>query len=150
MRAVAFASIVLCLLLAAQLEASPSYLHVSNAWVNEAPPGVGMNAAYMLIENPTGQTVMLNKIDSPDYEHVEIHRSILVDGTASMQLLTEVEITAGGRLEFSPGNYHLMLFNPRKQFHTGDMVSFILYFADELQINVDAQVKKLTLDHNHH
>lgn len=43
---------------------------------------------------------------------VELHRTELTDGTASMNQLEEVEIPAGERVAFRPGETHLMLVVP--------------------------------------
>lgn len=149
MRAGFLIAIVFCLLPAMHLYANPLAIRVADAWVSEAPPTVSINAAYLLIENSTEQSITLKQIDSPDFERIEMHRSILTEGTAKMELQPQVEIAAFNQFQFSPGNYHLMLFNPRKQLRAGDFTSFTLHFSGGIQIDVEAAVKRLQPDHSH-
>ena len=149
MRFKIISAVCLCLLSGMSLFADSPTIRVSNAWVNEAPPTVNINAAYLSIENTTDQIIILNEIESPDFERIEIHRSIVSDDTARMQLQTLVNIAANAQFRFAPGGYHLMLFNPGKPLHAGDMTSFTLHFSGEIQITVDAEIKRLKLDHSH-
>jgi periplasmic copper chaperone A len=142
--------LVLCLLSAMQSYAGSAAIHVTEAWVSEAPPTISINAAYLLIENRSDQSISLLKVDSPDFERIEMHRSVLSEGIARMQLQTQVDIAAKGQLQFAPGDYHLMLFNPHKRLRAGDFTVLTLYFSDGTQIAVDAEVKRLQPDHSHH
>lgn len=149
MRAGFLIAIVICLLPVMHVNANPLAIRVADAWVSEAPPAVSVNAAYLLIENSTDQSITLQHIDSPDYERVEMHHSILTEGTARMELQSQVEIAAFQQFQFAPGDYHLMLFNPRKQLRAGDHTSFTLHFSGGIQIDVEAVVKRLQMNHSH-
>lgn len=142
-------AIIFYLLPAVQVNANSLAIRVADAWISEAPPAAGIHAAYLLIENSTAQIITLWQIDSPDFERVEIHRSILKQGMARMELQPQVEIAAFAQFQFSPGDYHLMLFNPRKQLRAGDHTSFTLHFSDGIQIDVEAEVKRLQPNHSH-
>ena len=130
--------------------ANPDVIKITDVWINEAPPVSMINAAYLLIANTGNQNMTLNKVSSPDYERIEIHRSVINDGRALMQMHTQLEIKANNRLQFTPGDFHLMLFNPGKLMRAGDTTSLTFHFSDGRQITVDAKVKNLKLENTHH
>jgi copper(I)-binding protein len=133
----------------AQLSTDTSIIEVTNAWISESPPSVRVNAAYMLIKNTSDQDIVLNKVESPDFERVEMHRSKIREDTAHMELQGQLEITANSQLHFKPGDYHLMLFNPARSMRVGAMSTLILYLSGGRQIEVDVIVKKLNLEQSH-
>lgn len=142
--------LALCLLSTTQSYAGSAAIDVTEAWISEAPPSISINAAYLLIENHSDRSISLLKVDSPDFERIEIHRSVLSEGIANMQLQTQMDIAANGQVQFAPGNYHLMLFNPHKPLRAGDFTALTLHFSDGIHISVDAEVKRLQLDHSYH
>jgi copper(I)-binding protein len=150
MRGYFIMSVVISLLASMPTYADPSAVLIKGAWINEAPPTININAAYLLIENNTDKTIFITKVESPDYERIEIHRSILVNGLAKMELQTQLGIEAKSQLQFTPGGYHLMLFNPGKLMHAGEMTSLIVSLSDEITISVEATVKKIDLDNSSH
>ena len=133
-----------------QVPAGQASLQVSEAWISEAPPGISVNAAYLVIENTGKRPVALERVTSPDYERIEMHRSFLDQGQARMRLQASVTIAAGSTLRFVPGDYHLMLFRPGRPMRIGDSTSLTLEFSDASQLTVSAEVRKLQPDHGHH
>ncbi len=140
----------LCLLTTVTVNAAEKTVIVSNAWISEAPPTVNINAGYLIIDNPLAQPITLSRVESEDFERIEIHRSMLSEGSAKMELQTQIEIPGHSTFEFSPGDYHLMLFEPLRKLRSGMLSSFILHFSGEKQIEVVAEVKRLKLDNSHH
>lgn len=132
------------------LSANPESIQISDVWISETPPGVNKNAAYLRIENISNESIFLETVSSPDFERVEIHRSMIKDGKASMQLQVQVEIKANSVFHFSPGDYHLMLFKPAKRMRSGDVSSLCFDFLTAGKFTVDAEVKKLQSEHAHH
>jgi periplasmic copper chaperone A len=130
--------------------ASAESIQLSDAWVSEAPPGVNVNAAFLKIYNTGDKSVILNAVSSPDFKKVEMHRSLVAEGNASMQLQSQLEIKAASVFSFEPGDYHLMLFKPQTKLSEGDTTTLILHFASGSEISVNAEVRKLQLDHQHH
>jgi hypothetical protein len=115
---------------------------VRDAWVREAPPGASMMAAYLVIENPGDKDLTLVSVDSPDFAHVMMHRSVTVDGVARMQHQHSIAIPAHGSVALEPGGYHLMMPAPEKRLTAGDKVGFVLHFADRTRLPVTAEVRK--------
>ncbi len=118
-----------------------SSINVTNAWVREAPPSARMLAAYMTIENSGDEERVLSAVTSPDFGHVMLHKSEVVDGVARMSHVGELAIPAQGRLELAPGSYHLMMPAPKERLTEGDQVTFELVFGDD-RLSVQADVRK--------
>ena len=94
--------------------------------------------------------MVLQNVTSPDYKRGEMHLSFEDEGIARMQLQSEIEIAANAEFEFAPGAYHVMLFGPTRKIQIGESVHLILQFAGEVQISVNAEVKRLTLEQSQH
>jgi periplasmic copper chaperone A len=132
------------------LSANPDSIQIRDVWISETPPGVTKNAAYLEIENTGNETIILQSVDSPDFERVEIHRSVVKDDKVRMQFQSEVEIEPNSIFQFSPGDFHLMLIKPSKRMRSGDMSSLNLNFLTAGKFTVNAEVKKLQSEHTHH
>ncbi len=122
---------------------------ITNAWVNESPPTVRVNAGYFKIENHENFPMTLIRVTSTDYERVEIHRSIVSNGIAKMELQNSVNIPENSRLIFSPGDYHLMLYQAIKPLKAGELVSLLLHFEDGIVIPVTAEIRRFQGQHQH-
>lgn len=127
-------------------------LEAQSAWVQEAPPGAAVMAAYMIIRNPGAQAQTLVSAASPDFAAAEIHSSRIVNGTASMTQLKDLTIPPQGQQVFAPGGAHLMLMQPRRALRAGDMVRLRLHFnnANTLDITVPVTHAPPGNDHHHH
>jgi copper(I)-binding protein len=93
------------------------------AWVREGPPNAGALAGYVTITNHTDKDRTLVKAKSEQFNVVEIHRTIVVDGVAKMRRQKDLPIPAGDSLILEPGSYHLMLMTPKKVFKANDEVT---------------------------
>jgi len=128
-------------------------INISNIWISEAPPTVSILAAYANIQNNTTETKTLISISSPVFSRVEIHLSKITDDIATMEKQTSLTIPAENSVELSPGNYHLMLFNPETPLTAGDKATLIFTFSDGHSMSVQATVEKRNSnghDHHHH
>jgi periplasmic copper chaperone A len=136
-----FVGLILALTLihAASEEAGVS---VRDAWIREAPPGVGVMAGYMELRNNTSRPQVLVAASSSGFESVTIHRTIIKDGIAGMAHASQVELTRNGILIFAPGGYHLMLMNPKRTLRAGDPVVINLEFRGGLVLRVAFEVRK--------
>src|SRR5690242_16846496 len=98
----------LTLLLATLLVVATAYadgpsVRARHVWIRVSPPGVGVDAGYLTLENLTGKPLDLQKVASPDFESVEIHQSIEKDGVESMQELSKLALPVKGGVDFKPG-----------------------------------------------
>lgn len=117
-------------------------VQVENAWVREAPPGARMLAAYLTLNNPGEQDLVLVEVQSTAFKHVMLHKSEVVDGVARMIHMDEVVIPAGGSVQLQPGGLHLMMPAPEARLSAGDRVGLVLIFADDSRVEVEADVRK--------
>ena len=128
-----------------------SELIVSEAWIREAPPVSKVQAAYMLLSNPTDKPVALIAATSPLYSKIEFHRTVMDNGVMRMLQEDSLSIPAKGKIHLQPEGTHMMLFNPQQPLKAGDKVLFTLTFSDQRKLDVMLVVKKATgTTHHHH
>lgn len=146
----AFRLLLLLFCAAQTTHARETALTVENAWIAEAPPGIGVNAGYLTIYNRGEHERILERVSSPAFGRVEMHRTLVSeDGGSTMRRRRTIPVPAGDALDFSPGGYHLMLFENREPVRRGDNISLTLHFADGTLLKTSATVRRRG-DHNHH
>lgn len=119
-----------------------SGIDISHLWISEAPPTVSVLVAYVTLKNNTTKTASLVSVSSPLFSSIEIHRSIVKDEVASMVRHLSLTIPAKSTIKLLPGDYHLMLFNPKTPLEIGDKPTLTFTFSNGVKILVKAQVKK--------
>lgn len=126
-------------------------LEIDDAWIAEAPPVSKVMAAYMEIENETGEQRQAVSMQCKEFERAEFHRTIEKDGMARMQHQQMLNIPANSELELEPGGYHIMLFNPARHLLAGDRTSCSMKFDDGTTIAIELEIRKSSVeDHSHH
>lgn len=134
--------------LSSSVAASP--LQFQNALVPEMPPGAQTMAAYMSVVNDSDTDCSIIQISSPEFESVEMHRSVVKDGVASMQPMKSLVIPAHSTLELAPGGIHLMLIKPVKHHSEGQTVILKLQEEDGTEHTLAITVEKSQSKHMHH
>jgi copper(I)-binding protein len=120
-------------------------LRIERPWSRATPPGTPVGAGYMTIVNTADEPDRLIAAGSPAAGRVQIHRSVKKDGTSSMMHQKDgVVVPPEGRLEFSPGGYHLMLMQLEAPLEQGQRVPVTLQFERAGRIQVDLMVRALT------
>jgi copper(I)-binding protein len=131
-----------------------SPLVVTEPWIREAPPGAGVLAAYMVISNRGTDKAVISAIASPDFERIEVHRTLVENGVARMVPVESLQIAAAEQVALEPGGMHLMLYRPKRPLREGDSVTLELQQSDEACIRVNVPVVKMNADdtaaHHHH
>lgn len=137
------------LLFASQLFASD--IVIKEAWVREPPPAAKTMGGFMVLTNLGTTERQLVAATAPHFETIMIHRTVIKGDIASMIHLQQLLIPAGGRIEFKPGGYHLMLLRPEQNFTDGDQIDITLTFSDGETVQHPFQVLKSgnmgTMDH---
>jgi copper(I)-binding protein len=128
--------------LAAALAWTAETLTPENAWVPFAAATVKVHAAYMEIINSNDAEQHIVGAESPDYERVELHESIVKDGLSQMQAVDQVTVPARGRIVFAPGGLHFMLITPRHAQSLDGHVSIVLRLRGGEQVQVSAVVRR--------
>lgn len=117
-------------------------LTVIDAWVAQPPPVAVPAAGYVTFENTGSAQEVVIAIDSPDFARVELHRSEVVDGVASMSAVGSLKVPAGQVVPMAPGGLHLMLFDGTRRLQPGDAVALTFVTAAGDELNVEATVRK--------
>ena len=115
-------------------------LEVSNAWIRLIPGGVPAGG-YFTLRNGTNQPAVLVRASSSAFGGVMMHRTTEEKGRSRMLPVDSIEVPVRGSLAFSPGGYHLMLFNPSRNVAVGDRVLITLEFADGHKITAQFDVR---------
>jgi copper(I)-binding protein len=118
---------------------------VKNAWVRATVGPQKTTGAFLQIE--TKNEVNLVKVESKAAGMVEIHEMQMDGGVMKMREVEKVNCPAGKVTELSPGGFHIMLMNLKKQAKEGDQVPLILSFEDrqgkKQVVSVNATVKSM-------
>ena len=129
---------------------SGASLEISDAWIREAPPTASVLAAYMVIHNAGAASAEISLITSPDFGHVEMHRTVVENGVASMVPIGKLEIPPGEQITLKPGGTHLMLIDPRRPLHEGDTVTLTFQYTDGQKGTFPIPVIRQTGELEHH
>ena len=81
---------------------------ISDARINQPPPGAPVAAGYFTINNIAAEALVITGASS-DQGEIEVHLSEIVDDVATMSEQESITIEPGEKLEFRHGSYHLML-----------------------------------------
>ena len=148
-----FVLLIISLLFSSALFASE--IVVRGAWVREAPPMAKALGGYMVLKNLGKKERHLVAVSARHFDEVMLHRTVMEGGIASMVHLDELAIPAGGRIEFIPGDYHLMLMRPDKRFIAGEQIDMTLKFKNGEEKPVVYRVLRgmnmgTAMNHDHH
>lgn len=117
------------------------HLMVDDAWVREAPPGAQALAGYMKLHNHGDRERVLVGAESPAFESVMLHRTVMEGEMSKMVHQHMITIPAKGMLSFEPNSYHLMMMNPKQALKAGDKVSVTLHFKNGDNQEVSHEVR---------
>lgn len=115
-------------------------IEVRDAWARAAAQGEN-GAVYFVIHNYEAADDTLTGASSDVAETVEIHESAMTGDVMEMQMVHSISLPPGGDVEFTPGGYHIMLFNLQRDLKIGDTIEVTLHFQDAADISVTAHVK---------
>jgi copper(I)-binding protein len=105
-------------------------LTIIDAWIKNLPPSIPVRAGYMTIHNPGKTEVSILSIRSDAFASVEIHRSFMQDGMMRMEPVGALSIAPGNSVQLKPGDYHLMMMQPKEATRPGDIVLIVLQLDD--------------------
>ncbi len=125
-------------------------IEVTNSWINEAPPTVTIMAGYATVANHTDKDVELIAVNSPAFESIEMHNTVINDGVASMVKQETLNLQKQSTLEFKPGGLHLMLFNPVSPLKSGDTIALTFTFSDNTIVETKTEIRRKTADKHQH
>lgn len=119
------------------------------------PPGAGVAAGYLTIENNSETDMKIVYASSEAFKKVEIHESTIENDIAKMRKQDSIEIKAGESLEMAHGGFHLMLMGIVDPLKAGQSVPIELTTesGDTFTISFDVQMpgmKKKKMKHGDH
>jgi copper(I)-binding protein len=94
-------------------------LALSGLQLRATVAGVPTSAAYLTIENHGGSADTLVGIACACAASTMMHRTQTKNGISAMSMVGEVEIPAGGRVEFKPDGLHVMLVGLKAPLRAG-------------------------------
>ncbi len=104
-------------------------LLVKDGYVRGLPPGQQVTAAFMRLENPGTEDLVLTSGRSAVAAKVEFHQHSHADGMMRMRQVPTLTVPAGGELALAPGGLHLMLIGLQQVLQEGDTVTIELCAA---------------------
>lgn len=111
--------------------------------VQVAAPVAGSSQVAMTLVNGGDGDDELIGVTTDAALDVEIHRTTIADGIATMETLEGLPIPAGERLPFRPGEAHLMLVAPDETVREGGTVELVLDFERSEDVVVEGEVVDL-------
>jgi copper(I)-binding protein len=103
-------------------------LTVTGAWARSTPPGAGMGAIYLTIDNGSTKSDRLLKLRTSVASAAQVHRTEELDGIVRMREVAVLHVAAGERIEFRPGGHHVMLMGLQKPLVEGQVFELELVF----------------------
>lgn len=118
---------------ASTLADSPRIL-IQDAYIRGLPPGQTTTAAFMQITNASDKAVTLKNMHSDAAETIELHQSIMENGTMKMRQIKDFQLEARASATFEAGAKHIMFLGLKKPLSEGDTVKLKLCFTDFCQL----------------
>lgn len=118
-------------------------IYIDHPIIEEAPPNARVLGGYVSFTNHGTEDDRLIGIESPAAEKVELHRSVVTDGVARMQPLTDgIEVPAGEMIWLGSDGTHAMFVNPDKRYVVSDELPATLVFEEAGRIDVTFKVEE--------
>ena len=129
------------LLFSALTHADNSQIQFKDGWIKHLPPVVPMRAGYLTIENRGKTMNQIVAVQSPVFESVEMHETIMADGIMKMVQQDSIDLYPEKKVLLKPGGKHLMMMKPKQAMAIGDKIDVIMTFADgstrQIQLEVN-------------
>lgn len=117
-------------------------LHIDHPWSLLLPANSVNGAAYFIVQNHGKEADRLLGADTDRAASAEVHQHVEKDGMMKMVKVEGVDIPAGGKIVFAPGQYHLMLFGLKKPLADGERFPLTLHFQKAGDVKVEVAVQK--------
>ena len=117
---------------------------VEKAWVRAPVPSIKVTAGYAVITNNGNEGDELLSISSPLAKSIELHLSKSDGGMMSMDHVERLDIPVGGKVELTPGGYHLMIQGLTAPLGVGEKLDLTFTFKKAGPVNVEAIITPLS------
>lgn len=119
-------------------------------WSRATPGGARVGAGYLVIENNGPVPDRFVGAETELSDKVELHETRVAEGVARMLPVASIAVPPGGRIEFKPGGYHLMLTGLKRPLKEGERFSGTLVFEKAGRVPVSFSVRGLGAGAHHH
>ncbi|MDH5407056.1 MAG: copper chaperone PCu(A)C [Gammaproteobacteria bacterium] len=116
-------------------------LKFSKGWSPEAPPVTRVMAGYFTVKNSHKNEILITEISSPQFDNVEIHRTIHEGGMAKMRWQPHIHVPAGKTVMLEPGGKHLMLMKPKRRLKKGDTIELQITLSNNMTQTIQLSIK---------
>ena len=115
---------------------------VVDAYARSASPAAKTGAAFLVIENHSGQDDRLLDVASPAAKKVQLHNNVdNGQGVMSMKHMQEgIALPEGGTITMQRGGEHVMFMGLTGPFEQGEMIPLTLTFEKAGEIEIDVPV----------
>jgi len=101
---------------------------VTNVKILAPMPGSSAGVAYFKIENRSESAITVSRINSPQYNGVEMHETTIEDGVSRMRPVESIRVEPASSVDFMPGGKHLMLMDPSTSVVPGSPVTLEFHY----------------------
>jgi len=122
-------------------------LDVSGLTIYAPLPGSSSGVAYLRLDNNTNEPIAIRRVESPEFETVAFHESLLEDGVYRMRAVDNPIVQPGEPLVLREGGRHLMLMHPKGDLAIGSPVTLLLHYDADGEIVLRATLQsRVSLD----
>ena len=118
-------------------------IQVTDAWIRWLPANLPAGG-YAKVTNDTNKEVNLVGASSPKYGMVMLHQTVNKNGMSNMVHVDAIPIAPHKSMAFTPGDYHIMLMQPKPGIEPGQKVPVTLKFSDGQTVTTEFEVRKPT------
>ena len=129
------------LFLLAACEKNGNSISLKNLEIYAPLPGNTVTSGYTKITNNTDVTISIDSITSPDFETVEIHETIIVNGIARMIEIEQLTIPANNDIVLKRGGKHFMFFDPKKNLNIGQNIKLDIKLSNNENLKFEVPAK---------
>lgn len=125
----------------AACEKNGSSISLNNLEIFAPLPGNTVTSGYTKITNNTDVTISIDSITSPDFETVEIHETIIVNGIARMIEIEQLTIPANNDVVLQRGGKHFMFFDPTENINIGQNIKLDIKLSNNENLKFEVPAK---------
>jgi periplasmic copper chaperone A len=118
-------------------------LRIDHPFARATPPGAKTGAVFFTLDNFGNTEDRLVHASTPIAAGVVIHQMALEDGVMRMRAVPSISVIPGGRVQFGPGGYHLMLLDLKQPLKAGERFPMTLTFAHGGAILISVWVESM-------
>lgn len=120
--------------------AAPNAMMVSDCWIR-AMPGNLPSGGYFSAMNMSDQPIDLTGVKADAFGMAMLHQTQSNGSMSKMVMVSKVTVPAKGTLTFAPGNYHVMLEQPKAALKIGTTLPMVFSFSDGEKVTAQCAVK---------